>query len=51
VYDIASDPAKDRYATARVSHVLKAPSPGGNPSTDAVHGYLRVRMAGLCYDT
>jgi cytochrome c553 len=36
VYDIASDPAKDMYATARVSYVLKAPStPGEYPITAA----------------
>ena len=36
VYDIASDPAKNMYATARVSYVLKAPStPGEYPITAA----------------
>src|SRR5215510_409477 len=36
VYDIASDPAKDTYATARVSYALKAPStPGEYPITAA----------------
>jgi cytochrome c553 len=36
VYDIASDPAKDMYATTRVSYVLKAPStPGEYPMTAA----------------
>src|SRR5437870_4672081 len=36
VYDIASDPAKNTYATARVSYVLKAPStPGDYPITAA----------------
>ena len=36
VYDIASDPAKNMYATARVSYVLKAPStPGDYPMTAA----------------
>jgi hypothetical protein len=36
VYDIASDPAKDMYSTARVSYVLKAPStPGEYPMTAA----------------
>ena len=36
VYDIASDPAKDMYATARVSYLLKAPStPGEYPITAA----------------
>jgi cytochrome c553 len=36
VYDIASDPAKDMYATARVSYVLKAPpTPGEYPITAA----------------
>ena len=36
VYDIASDPAKDMYATTRVSYVLKAPStPGEYPITAA----------------
>jgi len=40
VYDIASDPAKDMYATARVSYLLKAPStPGEYPITAAfLHG-------------
>src|SRR5215472_4117095 len=36
VYDIASDPAKNAYATARVSYMLKAPStPGEYPITAA----------------
>jgi hypothetical protein len=36
VYDIASDPAKDMYATSRVSYLLKAPStPGEYPITAA----------------
>jgi cytochrome c553 len=36
VYDIASDPAKDTYATTRVSYALKAPStPGEYPITAA----------------
>jgi cytochrome c553 len=36
VYDIAADPAKDMYATARVSYVLKAPAtPGEYPITAA----------------
>jgi len=36
VYDIASDPAKDMYATARVSYALKAPAtPGEYPITAA----------------
>ena len=36
VYDIASDPAKNTYATARVSYTLKAPStPGEYPITAA----------------
>jgi hypothetical protein len=36
VYDIASDPAKDMYATTRVSYVLKAPAtPGEYPMTAA----------------
>jgi cytochrome c553 len=36
VYDIASDPAKDMYATTRVSYALKAPStPGEYPITAA----------------
>jgi hypothetical protein len=30
VYDIAADPAKNMYATARVSYVLKAPRPLAN---------------------
>jgi len=29
VYDIASDPAKDTYATSRVAYLLKAPSASG----------------------
>ncbi len=34
VYDIASDPAKNTYATARVSYMLKAPAtPGEYPIT------------------
>jgi hypothetical protein len=36
VYDITSDPAKDMYATTRVSYALKAPStPGEYPITAA----------------
>jgi len=36
VYDIASDPAKDMYATTRVSYMLKAPAtPGEYPITAA----------------
>ena len=36
VYDIASDPAKDMYATTRVAYALKAPStPGEYPITAA----------------
>ena len=36
VYDIASDPAKDMYATSRVSYALKAPAtPGEYPMTAA----------------
>ena len=36
VYDIASDPVKNTYATARVSYMLKAPStPGEYPITAA----------------
>jgi hypothetical protein len=36
VYDIAADPAKDMYSTARVSYVLQAPStPGEYPMTAA----------------
>ena len=36
VYDIASDPANNTYATARVSYMLKAPStPGDYPITAA----------------
>lgn len=36
VYDMASDPAQDKYATARVSYVLKAPAiPGEYPITAA----------------
>ena len=36
VYDMASDPAQDKYATARVSYVLKAPTtPGEYPMTAA----------------
>ena len=36
VYDVAADPAQDKYATARVSYVLKAPaSPGEYPLTAA----------------
>jgi cytochrome c553 len=36
VYDVASDPAKDMYATTRVSYALKAPStPGEYPITAA----------------
>lgn len=36
VYEMLSDPAKDQYATARVSYVLKAPSiPGEYPMTAA----------------
>ena len=36
VYDIASDPDKNTYATARVSYMLKAPStPGEYPMTAA----------------
>jgi len=36
VYDIASDPAQNTYATARVSYTLKAPStPGEYPITAA----------------
>ena len=36
VYDVASDPAQDKYATARVSYVLKAPAtPGEYPITAA----------------
>jgi cytochrome c553 len=36
VYDVASDPVKDMYATARVSYALKAPAtPGEYPITAA----------------